>query len=56
MKTFSTLSRMAAALAASSPLAALAGTPGTPIPEPGTWALVALAGAIGVAISRSKRK
>ena len=26
------------------------------VPEPGTWALIALAGAIGVAVARSKRK
>jgi hypothetical protein len=26
------------------------------VPEPGTWALVALAGVIGVAVARRKRK
>lgn len=56
MNTFQRLAKLVAALAALSPLAALAGTPSTPIPEPGTWALVALAGAIGVVVARSKRK
>jgi hypothetical protein len=55
MNTFRPLAKLAAALAAFSPLAAFAGT-GTPIPEPGTWALVALAGAIGVVVARNKRK
>lgn len=30
--------------------------PSSPIPEPGTWALVGLAAAIGWAVTRSKRK
>ena len=56
MNTFRPVAKLAAALAALSPLLAFAGTPGTPIPEPGTWALVALAGAIGVVVARNKRK
>lgn len=56
MNTVRSISKLAAALAAFSPLVALAGSPGTPIPEPGTWALVALAGAIGVVVARNKRK
>ncbi|MDO9072039.1 MAG: PEP-CTERM sorting domain-containing protein [Rubrivivax sp.] len=36
--------------------AAFAGTPGGTVPEPGTWALVGLAAAIGWAVTRSKRK
>lgn len=55
MTTFRPLAQLTAALAAFSPLAAFAGTP-VPIPEPGTWALVALAGAIGVVVARNKRK
>jgi hypothetical protein len=36
---------------------ALAGDTGPqPIPEPGTWALIALAGVIGVVVARNKRK
>lgn len=39
------------------PVLAQAGTGGgNPLPEPGTWALVALAGAIGAVIVRNKRK
>ena len=56
MNTLHTLSKAAVALAALSPMLAFAGTPGTPIPEPGTWSLVALAGAIGVVVARNKRK
>lgn len=36
--------------------AAFAGTVTNPIPEPGTWALVGLAAAIGWAVTRNKRK
>lgn len=56
MNTFPRLAKLAAALAVFSPLAAFAGTAPTPVPEPGTWALVALAGAIGVVVARNKRK
>lgn len=57
MNTFRPLAKLAAVLAAFLPLAAFAGTPGpNPVPEPGTWALVALAGVIGVVVARSKRK
>lgn len=56
MNTFRPLAKLAVALAAFSPLLAFAGTSPTPVPEPGTWALVALAGAIGVVVARNKRK
>ncbi len=56
MNTFRPFAKVAAALAAFSPLLAFAGTPGAQVPEPGTWALVALAGAIGVVVARNKRK
>lgn len=55
MNPFSSIAKLAVALAAFSPLVAFAGS-GTPIPEPGTWALVALAGVIGVVVARNKRK
>ncbi len=35
---------------------AYAGSTTNPVPEPGTWALVGLAAAIGWAVTRSKRK
>ena len=55
MSKLSTL-RLAAATAALAlaPLAAHAGA--TNVPEPGTWALVGLAAAVGLLISRKKRK
>jgi PEP-CTERM motif len=57
MNTFRPFAKLAAVLAALLPVAAFAGTSGpSPIPEPGTWALVALAGVIGVVVARSKRK
>lgn len=58
MNTFRPLAKLAAALATFSPLASFAGTiiPPNAVPEPGTWALVALAGAIGVVVARNKRK
>lgn len=49
----------AAALAGlMSTMTVLAGTPTPPstVPEPGTWALVGLAAAVGWAVTRSKRK
>jgi len=55
MNTVPSLAKWVAALAASLPFAAFAGTPNA-VPEPGTWALVALAGAIGVVVARNKRK
>lgn len=36
--------------------AAFAGSIVNPVPEPGTWALVGLAAAIGWAVTRNKRK
>lgn len=56
-----TFARLAAAATATAtamlPLAAMAGTPPVNnVPEPGTWALVALAGVIGVVVARNKRK
>jgi hypothetical protein len=56
MKNLRPFAKLAAALAAFSPLLAFAGVPVNNVPEPGTWALVALAGAIGVAVVRNKRK
>jgi opacity protein-like surface antigen len=37
-------------------MAAHAGVPANNVPEPGTWALVGLAAAVGWAVTRSKRK
>ena len=56
MNTFRPFAKVAAALVALAPLTAFAGAPPTSVPEPGTWALVALAGAIGVVVARNKRK
>lgn len=53
MKAIRSLSLLAVAIASSN---AFAGAPPTPVPEPGTWALIALAGAIGVVVARNKRK
>lgn len=44
------------AIASLLPFAAQAGNVATPVPEPGTWALVALAGVVGVVVARNKRK
>ncbi|MBA4178286.1 MAG: hypothetical protein C0505_17270 [Leptothrix sp. (in: Bacteria)] len=54
----SKLFTVAAALAGMSwPAAGNAGTPaGGTVPEPGTWALVGLAAALGWAVTRGKRK
>ena len=48
--------RLAAGAFGLLPMLAQAGAGGNPLPEPGTWALVALAGAIGAVIVRNKRK
>lgn len=51
---------IAAAVAGLSSLAAHAAVlpPGSPnsVPEPGTWALVGLAAAVGLVVSRKRRK
>ena len=57
MTTYFAKTKLLAALAALSPFAAFAGTPPVmTVPEPGTWALVAVAGVIGVVVARNKRK
>lgn len=50
------LSTSAALASAFVSTAALAGSVANPVPEPGTWALVGLAAAIGWAVTRNKRK
>lgn len=37
-------------------VSAYAGAPPLNLPEPGTWALLGLAAAIGIAVTRKKRK
>jgi PEP-CTERM motif len=49
------LSAITGALALLLTASAHAGTP-VDMPEPGTWALLGLAAAIGIAVSRKKRK
>lgn len=54
-----TLRLIAAAVAGLSAMAAQAGAivpPTNSVPEPGTWALIGLAAAVGVAVSRNRRK
>jgi hypothetical protein len=53
MKSSRTLSLLALLMASAS---AFAGEVPNAVPEPGTWALIALAGAIGVVVARNKRK
>jgi hypothetical protein len=53
MNAIRTLSLLAIALVSST---AFAGEVSNAVPEPGTWALIALAGAIGVIVARNKRK
>ena len=56
MSKFSKLGlTVAAAILTAAPLAAHAGAV-INVPEPGTWALVGLAAAVGLLISRKKRK
>jgi hypothetical protein len=55
MKAVRTLSLLAIAIASSTAFAG-AVPPSNEVPEPGTWALIALAGAIGVVVARNKRK
>ena len=45
-----------AAMAVAAMLASTSAFAGTTVPEPGTWALLGLAAAIGIAVSRKKRK
>lgn len=53
----SKLATTSAALASLlSATAAWAGTPPAAVPEPGTWALVGLAAAVGWAVMRNRRK
>lgn len=55
---FNAIRLLAVAAAGLVSLAAHAGTivPPNQVPEPGTWALIGLAAAVGVVVSRNRRK
>lgn len=56
MTTVRIFAKLAAAMTAALPFAAQAGSTTNDVPEPASWALVALAGVIGCVIVRNKRK